>query len=96
MAGYYSGQYVSNFNRFNKLYRVMIQSSPEYRVAPESLDKIFTRTGSGEAAPGYSSGDAIRAIREVAASNLPRGTALSSPASAAKRARRRATRPSSS
>ena len=73
LAGYYSGQYVSNFNRFNKLYRVMIQSSPEYRVAPESLDKIFTRTGSGEAAPGYSSGDAIRAIREVAASNLPRG-----------------------
>lgn len=46
LAGYYSGQYVSNFNRFNKLYRVMIQSSPEYRVAPESLDKIFTRTGS--------------------------------------------------
>ena len=73
LAGYYSGQYVSNFNRFNKLYRVMIQSSPEYRVAPESLDKIFTRTDSGEAAPGYSSGDAIRAIREVAASNLPRG-----------------------
>ena len=73
LAGYYSGQYVSNFNRFNKLYRVMIQSSPEYRIDPESLDKIFTRTGSGEAVPGYSSGDAIRAIREVAASNLPRG-----------------------
>ena len=73
LAGYYRGQYVSNFNRYKNLYRVMIQSSPEYRVAPESLDKIFTRTGSGEAVPGYSSGDAIRAIREVAASNLPRG-----------------------
>lgn len=106
LAGYYSGQYVSNFNRFNKLYRVMIQSSPEYRIEPESLDKVFTRTGSGEmaplsqfvtltkvygpeslarfnlysamgingeAAPGYSSGDVIQAIREVAAESLPRG-----------------------
>lgn len=51
LAGYYSGQYVSNFNRFNKLYHVMIQSSPEYRISPESLDKIFTRTGNGEMAP---------------------------------------------
>jgi HAE1 family hydrophobic/amphiphilic exporter-1 len=106
LAGYYSGQYVSNFNRFNKLYRVMIQSSPEYRITPESLDKTFTRVGNNEMAPlsqfvkltkvygpesltrfnlygamgingesaqGYSSGDAIRAIREVAADNLPRG-----------------------
>ena len=47
LAGYYSGQYVSNFNRFNKLYRVMIQSSPEYRVTPESLDRIFTRVNNG-------------------------------------------------
>lgn len=106
LAGYYSGQYVSNFNRFNKLYRVMIQSSPEYRITPESLDKIYTRVGdgkmaplsqfvtltkvygpeslgrfnlysamgiNGEAAQGYSSGDAIKAIQEVAASSLPRG-----------------------
>ena len=43
LAGYYSGQYVSNFNRFSKMYRVMMQSSPEYRITPESLDKTFTR-----------------------------------------------------
>ncbi len=76
LAGYYSGQYVSNFNRFNKLYRVMIQSSPEYRVTPESLTRfnLYSSMGiNGEAAPGYSSGDAIQAIREVAAANLPRG-----------------------
>ena len=76
LAGYYSGQYVSNFNRFNKLYRVMIQSSPEYRVTPESLThfNLYSSMGiNGEAAPGYSSGDAIQAIREVAAENLPRG-----------------------
>lgn len=51
LAGYFSGQYVSNFNRFNKLYRVMIQSSPEYRITPESLDKTFTRVENGEMAP---------------------------------------------
>lgn len=106
LAGYYSGSYVSNFNRFSKLYRVMIQSSPEYRVSPESLDRIYTRTGTGAMAPlsqfvtitksygpesvsrfnlygsmlvngdaasGYSSGDAIRAVRETAARVLPKG-----------------------
>ncbi len=49
LAGYYSGAYVSKFNRFSKFYRVMLQSDPEYRVSPESLDRIFTRTSSGMA-----------------------------------------------
>lgn len=105
LSGYYSGAYVSNFNRFSKLYRVMIQASPHYRVDKESLDRIMTRTPggmaplshfvsitkdygpesvsrfnlyssmgiNGEAAPGYSSGDAIRAVRETADKVLPTG-----------------------
>lgn len=106
LAGYYSGAYVSNFNRFAKLYRVMLQASPSYRIDPASLDRIMTRTASGtmaplsnfvtitkdygpesvsrfnlyssmavngDAAPGYSSGDAIRAVRETAAEVLPKG-----------------------
>ncbi|MGM9843519.1 MAG: efflux RND transporter permease subunit [Muribaculaceae bacterium] len=105
LAGYYSGAYVSNFNRFSKLYRVMIQSEPEYRISPGSLDKIYTRTASGmsplsnfvkieksygpesvsrfnlyssmaingEAAPGYSSGEAIKAVKETLAQELPKG-----------------------
>lgn len=105
LSGYYSGAYVSNFNRFSKLYRVMIQASPHYRVDKESLDRIMTRTPggmaplshfvsitkdygpesvsrfnlyssmgiNGEAAPGYSSGDAIRAVRETADNVLPTG-----------------------
>lgn len=108
LAGYYSGAYVSNFNRFSKLYRVMIQASPDYRVDIESLDRIMTRTAggmaplstfvsitkdygpesvsrfnlyssmgiNGEAAPGYSSGDAIRAVRETADKVLPDGYAF--------------------
>lgn len=41
LSGYYSGAYVSNFNRFSKLYRVMIQASPDYRVDVQSLDRII-------------------------------------------------------
>lgn len=42
---------VSNFNRFSKLYRVMIQAEPDSRVSPESLNHIYVRTGNGEMAP---------------------------------------------
>lgn len=51
ISGYYGGQYVSNFNRFSKFYRVMIQASPEYRVTPESLNHIFVRASGGEMTP---------------------------------------------
>ena len=105
LSGYYGSQYVSNINRFSKVYRVMIQSSPEYRLDKESLDNIFVRVNgemapvsqfvtmekvygpealsrfnmfnsiavNGAAADGYSSGDAIKAIREVAHTSLPKG-----------------------
>ena len=49
MQGYLGGMYVSNFNRFGKLYRVMMQATPESRVSPESLKEIKVRTASGMA-----------------------------------------------
>lgn len=106
LSGYYGGQYVSNFNRFSKLYRVMIQAEPDARVTTESLNHIYVRTSGGDMAPvsqfasmtktygpqsiprfnlygsisvtgtaaeGYSSGDAIRVIKETAATSLPQG-----------------------
>lgn len=106
LSGYYGGSYVSNFNRFTKLYRVLIQASPEYRIDKASLNNIFVRNEEGKMAPigqfvtlkkvygaesvnrfnlfssiaingsaatGYSSGDAIRAVKEVAAEHLPTG-----------------------
>ena len=106
LSGYVGGTYASNFVRFTKLYRVMVQASPEYRLDTESLNNIFVRTSSGEMSPigqyltltrvygsetlsrfnlfpsiqvggtaaeGYSSGQAINAIREVAAEVLPEG-----------------------
>ena len=105
LQGYYGGMYISNFNSFGKLYRVMMQAAPEARVNPETLKKIKIRNGAemapidnfvtlkrvygpdvltrfnmftsiavtGSPAPGVSSGDAIRAIDEVAAATLPSG-----------------------
>ncbi|MBW1655459.1 efflux RND transporter permease subunit [Flavobacterium quisquiliarum] len=106
MQGYYGGLYASNFNKFGKQYRVMVQASPEFRANTQGLNKIFVRNSAGNMAPitefvkmtrvfgpesisrfnlftsisitgapkpGYSSGDAIKAIQEVAAENLPAG-----------------------
>jgi HAE1 family hydrophobic/amphiphilic exporter-1 len=106
LSGYVGGSYASNFVRFTKLYRVMVQASPEYRLDTESLNNIFVRNNQGEMSPigqyltltrvygsetlsrfnlfpsinvggtaaeGYSSGQAIDAIREVAAEVLPEG-----------------------
>ena len=106
LSGYIGGVYSSDINRFSKLYRVMMQASPEYRADVRSLDGLFVRTASGEMSPisryvtltrvygseslsrfnlfpsiavngapaaGYSSGQALNAIREVAAQTLPAG-----------------------
>ena len=106
LGNYVGGIYASNFVRFTKLYRVMVQASPEYRLDAESLAGIFVRNNKGEMSPigqyitltriygsetlsrfnlfpsiqvggtaadGYSSGQAINAIREVAAEVLPEG-----------------------
>ena len=105
LQGYYGGIYASNFNRFGKLYRVMIQADPRYRINPESLQNVKIRNGNemapisqfmtltkvygpdnikrfnmftsmsvnGSPADGYSSGQAIKAIEEVAAQSLPTG-----------------------
>ena len=50
LQGYYGGMYVSNFNRFGKIYRVMMQSNPESRASEETLKNIKIRNGA-EMAP---------------------------------------------
>ena len=50
LQGYYGGMYISNFNSYGKLYRVMMQASPEARVSPETLKQIKVRNGN-EMAP---------------------------------------------
>lgn len=50
LQGYYGGMYISNFNAYGKLYRVMMQANPEARVSPETLKQIKVRNGN-EMAP---------------------------------------------
>ncbi len=52
LQGYYGGMYVSNFNRFGKLYRVMMQAEPDARVSPETLNSIKIRNGNEMASIG--------------------------------------------
>ena len=51
LSGYYGGQYVSNFNRFSKVYKVMIQADPKFRLDEASLNNAFVRMSNGEMAP---------------------------------------------
>ena len=103
LSTYCGGAYVSNYNEFGKVYRVMLQASPQYRLDEQSLHNMYVRNGS-EMAPisqfvtlkkvmgpeistrfnlfssisanvnvanGYSSGETMKAIEEVAEQTLP-------------------------
>ena len=51
LGGYYGGSYVSNFNRFSRVYRVMVQADPKYRLDEASLNNHYVRLANGEMAP---------------------------------------------
>ncbi|CAM3082343.1 hydrophobe/amphiphile efflux-1 family RND transporter [Chryseobacterium flavum] len=51
MQGYYGSIQASDFNRFGKYYRVLVQSTPEMRQDKESLNGIFVKNNSGEMVP---------------------------------------------
>ena len=51
LQGYIGGYYASDFNRFGKQYRIMVQSEPKYRGNPDDLNNIFIRTSTGTMAP---------------------------------------------
>lgn len=104
LGSYYS----TNFIRFGRMYKVMIQADPKYRALPEDVLPLRVKNTNGEMVPyalfckikriygpeqltrfnmytaamingeaekGYSSGDAINAINEVAKKELPKGFA---------------------
>lgn len=50
LGSYCGGAYISNYNQFGKVYRVMMQASPEYRLDEHSLNNMFVRNGA-EMAP---------------------------------------------
>lgn len=51
LGSFCGGTFISNFNQYGKVYRVIAQASPEYRLNPESLDNMFIKTGDGQMAP---------------------------------------------
>jgi HAE1 family hydrophobic/amphiphilic exporter-1 len=98
--------YETNFIKYDRQYKVIVQASPEYRALPEDILKLYVKNNrdemvpfsafmqmekvyglseitrhnmynaaeiSGSPAPGYSSGEAIKAVQEVADKTLPRG-----------------------
>jgi multidrug efflux pump len=98
--------YVDDFNKFGKVYRVMLQAEPDYRRTPDDIGHIYVRSQAGvmiplksvvtmknsvgpalvsrfngfpaakvngSAAPGYSSGQAMEALKQVAKEVLPEG-----------------------
>lgn len=106
ISGYIGGNYSSNINLYSKLYKVMVQASPEFRLDTQSFSNMFVRSSDGNMLPvgqfvkltkvygpemltrynlfssikvnaspadGYSSGEAINAVSEVAKETLPSG-----------------------
>jgi len=106
MQTYFGSAQASDFNRFGKYYRVIVQADIADRADPSAIDRVFVKNNKGEMVPintlvklsriygsetasrynlfnsisinaipkpGFSSGDAIKAIEEVAAKHLPAG-----------------------
>ncbi|HVI43945.1 MAG TPA: efflux RND transporter permease subunit [Chitinophaga sp.] len=103
---YYGSNQATDFNRFGKYYRVMVQADQAARTTPESMDGIFVKNDQGQMVPansiislkriygpetisrynlfnsisinavpkpGFSTGEAMKAVEEVAANKLPAG-----------------------
>ena len=51
LSGYCTGEYVSDFNRFSKLYHVTMRAPAEYRMNTGSLDNMYVRTSDGAMSP---------------------------------------------
>ena len=51
LGAYCGGAYIGNYNQFGKVYRIMANASPEYRLDPSSLNNIFVKVAGGKMAP---------------------------------------------
>ena len=101
--------YETNFIKFDRQYKVMVQALPQYRALPEDILKLYVKNDkdemvpfsefmhmekvyglseitrhnmylaseiSGSAADGFSSGEAISVVNEVALKTLPKGYSI--------------------
>ncbi len=51
LGAYLGGDYISNFNKYGKVYQVTAQLRPEDRIRPESLNQLFVRSEEGAMLP---------------------------------------------
>ncbi len=105
---YYGSFQASDFNRFGKQYKVILQADVESRVDPSTLNSVQVKNNAGQMIPvktlislekvygpetvtrnnlfnavtingipkpGFSSGEALKAVKEVGDAYLPRGYA---------------------
>jgi len=121
MQTMFGSLYVSQFNKFSRLWQVILQAEPSYRLKVDDLQQIYVRSRNGEmvplkallttryvtgpdlltrfnnfpavkitanAAPGFSSGQALAALEAVAAETMTSdyGLALSGEAFEEKKA----------
>lgn len=100
----FGSYYVNNFNKFGRVYRVMIMADPKLRQTPNDISQIYVKSNlgkmvplssliniqnssgpnlfsrfnafpsakvTGSAAPGYSSGEALNIMEQIAKEVLP-------------------------
>lgn len=100
----FGSYYVNNFNKFGRVYRVLVMAEPRWRLTPTDIEHVYVKSLSGKmvplstlvtlknksgpslmtrfnafpaakvngnAAPGYSSGEALNVMEEVAKEVLP-------------------------
>ncbi|WP_231460210.1 MULTISPECIES: efflux RND transporter permease subunit [unclassified Pedobacter] len=98
--------YETNFIKFGRQYKVIVQALPQYRALPQDVMKLYVKNNKDQMVPfssfmtmdkvyglseitrhnmynsaeingsqaiGYSSGEALKAVEEVAKKSLPRG-----------------------
>jgi hydrophobe/amphiphile efflux-1 (HAE1) family protein len=100
----FGSYYVDNFNKFGRVYRVLVMAQPQTRATPKNIEQIYVKSTTGKmvpleslvtiqnasgpnllsrfnsfpaakitgsAAPGYSSGQALQVMEEIAKEILP-------------------------
>lgn len=51
IGAYCGGAYIGNFNQYGKVYRIMANAAPDYRLDPSSLNNIFIKLNDDKMAP---------------------------------------------
>ncbi|MCO5065708.1 MAG: multidrug efflux RND transporter permease subunit [Rhizobiaceae bacterium] len=106
VAGYLGSTYVSQFNKFGRVFQIYVQSDAQFRLMPEDISRLTVRNTDGDMIPlgtlltikpsvgpslislynlypsssvvgipasGFSSGDSLKLMEQIANQTLPSG-----------------------